>query len=339
MNKDFWLKSKISVIGGGSWGTCLAHLASANCSEVRLWVRSEEQAREINANRVNLKYLPELKLRENLRAVSDPKRIFEGGVDAIVWGLPSRVTREQARFLAPLFDGREIIIHATKGVEEGSLKRISTILREELPCHRIGVVSGPNLAKEVAQGQPGATVVASTFDEVVQAGQQLFNGPTFRVYPGRDVVGIEWAGVLKNVLAIASGAIDALGFGWNARAMLISRGLAEMVRFGLAMGGEQMTFLGLAGVGDLMATCSSPLSRNYRVGFRLAKGDPIDVILRELGSTAEGVKTTYSVREFARKREISMPITEGVYQVLEGQPAGRVLEQLMLHPVFNDGVF
>jgi glycerol-3-phosphate dehydrogenase (NAD(P)+) len=234
---------------------------------------------------------------------------------------------------AHLFQGDEMVLHATKGIEPGSMKRISEVLAEELPCRRIGVVSGPNLAREIAAGEPAATIIASVFQEVCEAGQALLGSDRFRTYRATDVIGVEWAGSLKNILAIASGALDALSLGWNARAMLITRGLAEMVRFGVAMGAQESTFLGLAGIGDLMATCSSSLSRNYQVGFRLAKGDGLNQVLGELGSTAEGVMTTQSVWEYAHHHRISMPITEGVFHLLrEGVPAIDVLHQLMSRP-------
>ena len=337
-DKDFWRKSTIAVIGGGSWGTVLAHLASQNCAEVRVWLREEEQARSFNATRSNPKYVKELQLKGNLRAYSEPSRIFEGGVQGVIWSLPSKACREQARAFAPCFKGDEVILHATKGIEDGTLKRVSVILREELPAARIGVISGPNLADEIARGEPAATVIASAFEEVIEAARDILSTERFRVYSATDVVGVEWAGVLKNVLAIAAGALDALKMGWNARSMLISRGLAEMVRFGTHLGAQQSTFLGLAGVGDLLATCSSPLSRNYRVGFALGQGKKLEQVLQDLGSTAEGVRTCRSVREFAQKRGIYMPITEGVYELLQGERGVQdVLHELMTRPAMAEG--
>ncbi len=313
MQKDFWRKSTVAVIGGGSWGTVLAQLLAQNCNEVRVWVRDDEVAREINATRVNADYLPGLQLNPKIKAFSCPERTFENGLQAVVWALPSTVCRAQARALAPHFRGDEIVLHASKGVEEGTLKRISVLLREELPCPRVGVISGPNLADEISRNEPAGTVVASDFEEVIEAGVALLTTDRFRVYTGHDVIGVEWAGTLKNIFAIASGALDAMKMGWNARAMLITRALAEMVRFGVVMGAKQETFLGMAAVGDLLATCSSPLSRNYRVGMKLAQGEKIDEIIKSLGSTAEGVKTARSVHEFARERKIDMPITAAVY--------------------------
>lgn len=337
MKKGFWPNSTIALIGGGSFGTVLSNILAENCEHVRVWVRAEERAREMNSTRSNPQYVPGIKLSEKINVTHQFEKVFEGGVDAIVWALPSRVCREQAKMLAPHISGSELMIHVTKGIEQGTLKRISTILEEELPCRRIGVLSGPNLAIEIAQGDPGATVVASRFEEVVEAGVALFSTPSFRVYGSDDVIGVEWAGVLKNILAIASGCLEALGKGYNTRAMLVSRGLAEMVRFGLALGAKKDTFLGLAGVGDLLATCSSTLSRNYRVGFRLGKGESLEQILSEIESTAEGISTTESVFEFAQERKISMPITEGVYRLIrkEKNPE-EVLSYLMTHPRIED---
>lgn len=330
MKPDFWTKSHVLVVGAGSWGTVLANIAAENAERVTLWVREDERAREMNATRMNTKYVPGMQFREALRVVTGWDRAFEHEVHAVIWALPSSAARPVAQECAKFFRGDEILLHATKGVEPGSLKRVSTILGEELPIRRIGVISGPNLALEVAKGEPAATVVASGFSEVIVAGQRLLHTPGFRVYGTDDVIGVEWAGVLKNLLAIASGMIEGLGFGMNTRATLISRGLAEMVRFGTAMGGKQTTFLGLAGVGDLLATCSSSLSRNFRVGFGLAQGKPLEQILRDLGSTAEGVKTAKSVWEFAREHKIYMPITKTVYDIIhEGVGVKHGLMDLM----------
>ena len=319
MKKDFWRKSTVVILGGGSWGTALASLIAPNVASVRLWARDEKVAKEINSTRANKKYLPDLELHNHIKATHELDKAFEEPVHAVIWAIPSSSSREVAKKLAPYFKGDEVLLHATKGVEEGTLKRVTTILNEEVPCPRIGVISGPNLAAEIAKGEPAATVVASQFKEVIEAGNALLAGPQFRVYGDDDVIGVEWAGTLKNILAIASGCLDAMGFGHNARAMLVSRGLAEMVRFGLAMGAKPVTFLGLAGVGDLLATCSSHLSRNYRVGNQLAKGKALKDVLADLGSVAEGVSTVENVYQFAQERGIAMPITETVHGMLHGK--------------------
>jgi glycerol-3-phosphate dehydrogenase (NAD(P)+) len=334
--REYLRKSAVAVIGGGSFGTVLANLVSANCTDVRMWVRDEGQARSINATRSN-DYLPDLFLEPKVRASSNLEKIFGSGVQAVIWALPSKACRERARELARWFRGDEIVLHATKGVEAGSLKRISEVLREELPCPRIGVISGPNLADEIARGQPAATVVASRFEEVVKTGKTLLASPSFRVYGSFDMVGVEWAGTLKNVLAIAAGTLDGLNLGWNSRAMLMTRGLAEMARFGVRMGADPSTFLGLAGVGDTFATCSSPLSRNYRVGMRLARGESLEQILADLGSTAEGVQTVQIVEAHAKRLGVMMPITEGVAALIAGtRSAADVLRDLMSRPAYYE---
>lgn len=336
MKKDFWHKSPLTILGGGSWGTVLAQLAAPNVSEVRLWVRNEDLCRSINATRMNPKYVPGLTLHERIRASSDLSAALDSA-KAVIWALPSpgsrSVSREAARFLT----GEEIVIHATKGVEESTLKRISEVLLDELPCPRIGVVSGPNLALEIARGEPTAAIVASAFDEVLEAGSLILSGRQFRVYRSHDVIGVEWAGTLKNILAIASGCLEALGLGANSRAFLLSRGLAEMVRFGKAMGAQVETFLGLAGMGDLLATCSSPLSRNFQVGFQLAKGGHLGDIITKLGSTAEGIGTAQIIHDFAKSREIEMPITEGVAALIRGQKTvTQVIDALMSRPTLDE---
>lgn len=318
--KDFWHNSLVAVIGGGNWGTMLAHLIAPNCREVRIWVRSEELARQMNSTRSNPRYLPEMKerLHERVHVYSDISKVIEEETSVVIWALPSRVLRGKAREFAKHFRGHELVLHAVKGVEEGTLKRMSEVLLEELPLRRVGVVSGPNLAHEIAAGEPAATVVASAYDEVVDVGVKLLSGKNFFVFGESDVIGVEWAGILKNVLAIAAGAIDQMGLGANVRAMLISRGVEEMARFGVALGAKEHTFLGLAGVGDLLATCAGPLSRNYRVGAALARGEKLTQVLRDLGSTAEGVRTAKYIHEFAEKRSIQMPIVNGVYKMLMG---------------------
>jgi glycerol-3-phosphate dehydrogenase (NAD(P)+) len=342
MKKDFWSSSKVAVIGGGSWASVLANVVAKNTQEVRMWMRSDEQARAINSTKSNPTYVKELKFSEKVSAGSDPQKIFDGGVQAVLWALPSSATREQARMFSKYMSGEEIVLHATKGIEPKSLKRISEILTEELPTRRIGVISGPNLAGEIAKNEPAATVVASNFSEVVQAGTDLLTTERFRIYGSTDVIGVEWAGVLKNVLAIAAGAVDALKMGWNTRALLITRGLAEMVRFGVVMGAKESTFLGLAGIGDLLATCSSPLSRNYQVGFQLVqnRNQSIEEMIGKVGGVAEGVQTTRSVWEFSKQHKIYMPITEAVYRLIHEKASVQdIIHGLMTRPSQKDSEF
>lgn len=319
MPKDFWRNSKVVVLGGGNFGTVLAQLASERCREVMIYVRDEAQARAMNSTRVNEDYLNNLVLSPNIVTVSDPQRIVESGFHAMLWCLPASACREAAKIFAPAFKGDEILIHATKGLEESTVKRISEVLSEEIPCPRLGVLSGPNLAKELAMGEPAATVVASHFPEVVDAGIELFHHAKFRVYRGTDVVGVEWAGTLKNIYAIASGALEGFGFGMNAKAFLVTRSLAEISKFAIKYGAKEKTFMGLAGLGDLMATCLSPNSRNFTVGFRLGRGERLQEILDSMNMVAEGVRTTRIVCREARAADISMPIAAAVEDLLDGK--------------------
>lgn len=319
MKKGFWSNSSVAILGGGSFGTVLANIVAQNCNRVTVYVRDEDQARVMNSTRVNPNYLTDVVLDSKIRAVSDFARVFEAPHELVVFALPSSVAREQARAVAPFLTGQEIVLHATKGIEENSLKRISEVLVEELPVVRVGAISGPNLASEMAKGEPAATVVASQFKEVTEAGHALLRTSKFRVFECDDIVGVEWGGTLKNIYAIASGILDSLGLGWNTKAFLYSRALSEMVTFGSAMGAKPETFLTLAGIGDLIATCSSNQSRNFRVGYYLAQGDSLSDVLSDLGQVAEGVRTTKIIVEFARKRNVSMPIAESVYRILEGE--------------------
>ena len=337
MKKAFWSNSKVAVLGGGSFGTVLANLAAQNCSAVTMYVRAEDQARTMNSTRMNPNYVKDLVLDSKIRAVSQMEKVFEQDLDLIIFALPSHATRAQAKIIAPFLKGSEIILHATKGIEEQSLKRISEVLAEELPLIRIGAISGPNLAGEIAKNEPAATVIASPFNDVLNAGEAILSNKRFRVYTSHDLIGVEWGGTLKNIFAIASGILESHGMGWNSKSLLLSRALAEMVRFGVAMGAQSETFLGLAGMGDLIATCSSSQSRNFRVGFHLAKGEKLEDVLIELGQVAEGVRTTRIVYEFAKSRGVEMPITETVYRILQGEwSAEEAVHHLMTRPQVQD---
>jgi len=319
MPKDFWRKSRVVVLGGGSFGSVLAQLASERCREVMIYVRDEAQARSMNSTRSSLDHQSNLVLGPNIITVSDPNRILEQRFEAMLWCLPAGACREAARVFARAFRGDEILIHATKGLEENSIKRISEVLREEIPCPRIGVLSGPNLASELALGEPAATVVASHFPEVVDAGIELFHHSKFRVYRGTDVVGVEWAGALKNIYAIASGALHGFGYGMNAKSFMVTRSLAEMAKFAVSRGAQERTFMGLAGFGDLMATCLSPASRNFTVGYRLGLGEKLPQILESMSQVAEGVRTTAIVVKEARATGVSMPIACAVQDLIDGK--------------------
>ncbi len=323
------MKASVGVVGGGSWGTALAQLLADNGQDVLFWMRHAEVAEEINRTRRNRRYLPEAELGAHVEATTDLARVGSE-CRVILMVVPSHGLRAVARELGDHLDGGHVLIHGVKGIEPGTFKRMTEILREETCCRKIGVLSGPNLAKEVALKQPSAAVIASRFDEVVQTGRDLLWSSSFRVYGSSDVVGVEIAGAIKNVMAIAAGLAEGLGFGMNTMALLVTRGLAEIARLGVAEGARLETFQGLAGIGDLMATCFSPLSRNHRVGEHLAAGQTLDQIVRSMDQVAEGVKTTRTVHEMAGELGVYMPITEGVHRILfESVPPREVLASLM----------
>ena len=322
-------REPVAVVGGGSWGTAIAQLLGREDRPVRIWLRDADLARQINEERRNPRYLPEARLGAGVRASADLGEVL-APCRTIFVVVPSKGLRDVARAMAGHVDGDRILIHATKGLEGEGCTRMSEVLREETTCRRIGVLSGPNLAGEIASGHPAATVIASRYAEVVEVGREALVGPQFRVYASRDVVGTEWGGVLKNVVAIAAGVSHGLGFGMNTMAMLVTRGLAEMTRFGLAQGAEIETFQGLSGVGDLVATAFSPLSRNYRVGVALAQEQSLETITLGMTQVAEGVRTTQLVHARAGQMGIYMPIVEAVHRLLfEGISPEAALADLM----------
>jgi glycerol-3-phosphate dehydrogenase (NAD(P)+) len=321
-------KISVGVIGAGSWGTTVAAMTSANTT-TRLWARRDELAAEINESHTNSRYLPDFTLPDQLTATCALDEIVATS-DVIVMAVPSHGYREVAREVAAHLRPWVPIVTLSKGLERESQQRMSEVTEEEMPGHPVAVLTGPNLAKEIMSGQPAASVVA--IDDIRIAGelQRLFSTPTLRVYTNPDVVGCEVAGVVKNVIAIASGMAQGMGFGDNTRATLITRGLAEMTRLGIVLGGDPGTFAGLAGIGDLIATCASTQSRNNMVGRRLGEGETIDAIVESMNMVAEGVKSCPSVLELARVAGVEMPITEQVVAVChEGRSARDALTALM----------
>ena len=312
----------VAVIGAGSWGTTVAALAAVNTPTI-LWARRPELAAQINDAHVNGDYLANFVLPEQLRATSSLEEAVSHA-DVLVMAVPSHgyrdVAAEAAQFLRPWVP----VVSLTKGIERSSRKRMSEVTSDEMPGHPVAVLTGPNLAKEILGGQPAASVVAID-DEVIAAElQRIFSRPSLRIYTNPDVVGCEVGGVVKNVIAIASGMAEGMGFGDNTRATLITRGLAEMTRLGMAMGGQATTFSGLAGIGDLIATCSSTQSRNNTVGMQLGQGKRIDEVLATMNMVAEGVKSSPSVLDLARRHGVEMPITEQVVAVCHhGSHGGR----------------
>ncbi|HEV3213161.1 MAG TPA: NAD(P)H-dependent glycerol-3-phosphate dehydrogenase [Acidimicrobiales bacterium] len=305
----------LCVLGAGSWGTVVAALANG---EVRLWARRPALAEELNATRRNPRYTGELVLGDGVRATSSLAEACAGAA-AVLVAVPSAAFRSVAAELTDLVARDAAVLSLTKGVERGSHATMTSVLRDCLPTASLGVLTGPNLAKELALGMPAACVVALRDEVGARLVQDRLHGPSFRVYTTSDVIGCEVAGATKNVLAIAAGVSDGLGFGDNTRATIITRGLAEMGRLGVAMGGEALTFGGLAGVGDLVATCTSDRSRNRRVGIGLGRGASLDDAIADVGEVAEGVVSAEPLVALARDRGVELPICEQVAAMVAGE--------------------
>ena len=320
----------VAVLGGGSFGTVIANIIAANGHDVTLWMRSDERAEILNESRENPSYLPGYKLEPRLKATTSLDDAIEG-VDIVFVAVPSKSCRDIATRLAQRIAPDTAVVSTTKGIEADGFKLMSQVLHEALQHNPIGVLSGPNLAREIAAGQITGSVIASASSELIGAVQQLLHSRSFRVYSGSDMYGVELGGALKNIYAIMAGLGAALEVGQNTMGMLMTRSLAEMSRFAVSMGADPLTFLGLAGVGDLIVTCSSPLSRNYRVGFALGQGEALDTILANLGQVAEGVNTLKLVKAEADRREIYMPLASGLYGMLfERKSLDGVITNMML---------
>lgn len=322
---------RVAIVGAGSWGTTVACIAAKNCPTM-LWARREELAFQVNADHVNERYLPGFELPEELRATSSLEEAI-AAADVVVMAVPSHGFREVLTAAAPYVRAWVPVLSLSKGLEQGTHRRMTEVINEVLPDHPAGALTGPNLAKEIMAGQPAATVIAMTDHRIAAGLQPVFTTPGFRVYTNDDIIGCEVAGALKNVMAIAAGMAAGLGFGDNTKAMLMTRGLAELTRLGVALGGDPLTFAGLAGMGDLFATCMSAQSRNQHVGFELGRGRRIDEIIAEMNMVAEGVKTSKVVGELATKMGVEMPIAEQVEAVCHhGVSVDDALAALMQRP-------
>lgn len=332
---------KIGVIGAGSWGTTLANVLAKKGHRVTLWAYETELVAEMRKSRENGLYLPGIRLDERLSYTSNVAEAVTGA-DLVLCVTPSQVTRSVVTQLMPHLAGDALVVSASKGIEAGTLALVSQVFAELLTPTQYGrfaVLSGPSFAREVAQEMPTAVAVAAEDATVAQAVQQIFNTPYFRVYTNDDVIGVELGGAIKNVIAIAAGIADGLGFGHNTRAALITRGLAEMTRLGMALQAKQTTFAGLAGMGDLVLTCTGDLSRNRSVGIKLGKGRRLNDILQEMVMVAEGVKTTESTHQLAQRLGVEMPITAKVYEVLyEDKPARQGVMELMTRDLKAEGL-
>lgn len=326
------LKKRIAVLGAGSWGTSIASVLVENGHDVTMWARRQAVVDEINEMHTNQKYLPGVNLSDQLVAETDLRRTV-ADKEIIMFVVPSQSMRETVRKVKGWLADRSIIVHASKGIERESLKRMSEVLQEELPIRlqdRIVALSGPSHAEEVIRKIPTTVVVGSKSQALAEEVQACLMNSSFRVYTNPDVIGIEIGGALKNIIAIAAGLAAGLGFGDNAKAALMTRGLAEIARLGKAMGAEPITFVGLAGVGDLIATCTSEHSRNWRAGYLLSQGKKLEEILSEMGMVVEGITTTQTAFELSRKYEVEMPITDQLFQVLfHGKDPNQAVSDLM----------
>ncbi|MDH3753767.1 MAG: NAD(P)H-dependent glycerol-3-phosphate dehydrogenase [Acidimicrobiia bacterium] len=326
---------RVVVLGGGSWGTTVAHLAAHNTDTV-LWCRDPEVAEAVTDRDENIRYLEGFTLHPNLVATTDMEAAVSGA-DLLVVGVPSHAFRSTLEAVAPSLRPWVPIVSLTKGLEQTTLLRMSEVATEVIPGHPAGALTGPNLAKEILGGSAAASVIAMTDSEIAQRLQAVFTTDLFRVYTNSDVAGCELGGALKNVIAVASGMADGLGTGDNTRAAVITRGLAELSRLGVAMGGEPATFAGLAGMGDLVATCISSQSRNRYVGEQLGRGRTLGDIIDEMNQVAEGVKTAKVVTELGRRHGVDMPISEEVHGVIIGdRTAGEAYRGLMSRRITSE---
>ncbi|EYF05892.1 NAD(P)H-dependent glycerol-3-phosphate dehydrogenase [Chondromyces apiculatus] len=321
-----------AVLGAGAWGTALAKVLADKGNRTTLWAHRPEIAEHIARDRVNARYLPGIALPETLHPTGDLEEAVRGA-EMVVVVVPSHGLRDVVRQARPYLPPEVLICSASKGIEQESLMLMSEVLHDELGTHvspRLTYLSGPSFAKEVAVGQPTAVVVAGASEPETHAVQQAFATDRLRVYSSLDVVGVEIGGALKNVVAIAAGAADGLGFGHNARAGLITRGLAEIARLAMTKGANPLTVAGLSGMGDLVLTCTGELSRNRTVGFEMGKGRTLEDVLASLGHVAEGVKTAKSAYDLGRKLDVEMPITSEVYRALyEGKSPRQAVVDLM----------
>lgn len=327
------MNQKIAVLGPGSWGTALAQVLAENGHDVRIWGNLPAQIDEINTYHTNRHYLPDVKIPESITAHKELADAI-ADCDAVFFVVPTKAIRVVAQEFAQKAKNTPVIIHASKGLEQGSHKRISEVLIEEIPADKrkaVVVLSGPSHAEEVVKHDITTITAASTDDAAAKYVQDLFMNDYFRIYTNDDVIGVETGAALKNIIAIGAGAIAGLGFGDDAKAAIMTRGLAEISRLGVAMGANPLTFIGLSGVGDLIVTCTSVHSRNWRAGNLLGKGHKLEEVLDNMGMIVEGVSTTKAAMELAQQLNVEMPITETIYGVLyEGDDVKDAAKNIML---------
>ena len=328
------MEKKVAVLGGGSFGTVLANIAASNGNEVALWVRDADQALRINSEGANSTYHPELQLSNNITASDNLHTVIKDSTIVLI-ATPSIVFETIVKRVAPLIDNKIDVISCTKGIRHNPFRTMSNIIEENLSFKNInvGVLSGPNLAREIADNKIAGTVIASTSQELIDNTKLTLSSDTFKVYSSSDVNGIELAGALKNIYAIICGLASSLDVGENANGLILTRSMAEMSRFAVAKGANPITFLGLAGMGDLLATCTSKLSRNFQLGVNIGKGLSIDAAKDKVGQVAEGIRTLEVAHEEAAKHDINMPLMESLYKIIyENKNPESLLDDLINHP-------
>lgn len=319
----------IAVLGGGSFGTALADISATNGHRVKMWMRDSRQAASINNHHVNARYLPDFTINSSIMASTSLETVLSDA-DIVLVAIPSKSFRQVVQQAKPWLNGK-MVISTTKGIEPSTFDLMSEILTEELQNIRMGVLSGPNLAKEIVAKAVTATVIASSDDELCQTIQNVLHCDYFRIYANRDIYGVELAGALKNIYAIISGLGAALGMGENTKSLIITRSLAEMSRFAVKLGADPMTFIGLAGVGDLVATCTSNLSRNFQVGYALGQGKSLEEAQGGLGQIAEGVNTLQQVKQKADQLGVYMPFVDALYSIIfEGNQVDVLVKGMMM---------
>lgn len=325
-------KQKVAVLGPGSWGTALSQVLNDNGHEVRIWGNLEDQIDEINEKHTNTRYFKDIVLDEKIRGYKDLTEALDG-VDAVLFVVPTKVTRLVAKQVASVLDHKVVVMHASKGLEPDTHERLSTILEEEIPAElrsEIVVVSGPSHAEETIVRDITLISAASKDMETAKYVQNLFSNRYFRLYTNNDVIGVETAGALKNIIAVGAGALHGLGYGDNAKAAIIARGLTEITRLGVAMGANPLTYSGLSGVGDLIVTGTSIHSRNWRAGDQLGRGEKLEDVERNMGMVIEGISTTKAAYELAQELGVYMPITNAIYSVIyEGASIDEAIKGIM----------
>lgn len=323
-------------MGAGNWGTVLADRVARNGRDVRLWTRSPEARDEVNLQHANETAVPGLRLHPRVRAVTDPRDALDNA-ELVFFIVPAQAMRDVCKTVGEHLRPYHFVVHGTKGLEIGTRARMSQIIHDETCVRQIGVLAGPNIATEIARGAPAGTVIASHYPEVVRAAKAALTSDQLMVFYGEDVIGVEIASSLKNVIAIAAGIATEMGVGENAKAFLVTRGLAEMTRIAVTLGADPATFSGLATLGDLVVTCASEHSRNHRIGRALARGVPLARALEELGMVAEGVPTSLAAHELAHDLSIEAPLLEAVYRIVHhGLAPEAAVRELMRTPAGRD---